>query len=49
MAQPVHVSGRGQREHRQHIQWPVCKFDLILATLSALTNVPARHLPFFHE
>jgi len=23
--------------------WPVCKLDLILATLSALTRVPARH------
>ena len=29
--------------------WPVCKFDLILATLSALTSVPARHLPLFDE
>jgi len=29
--------------------WPVCKFDLILATLSALTSVPARHLPLFNE
>jgi len=26
----------------------VCKFDLILATLSALTSVPARHLPLFN-
>ena len=25
--------------------WPVCKFDLILANLSALTSVPDRHLP----
>jgi len=29
--------------------WPVCKFDLILATLSSLTSVPAWHLPFFNE
>ena len=29
--------------------WSVCKFDLILATLSALTSVPARHLPLFNE
>jgi len=29
--------------------WPVCKFNLILATLSALTSVPARHLPLFNE
>jgi len=29
--------------------WPVCKFDLILATLSALTSVPAHHLPLFNE
>ena len=29
--------------------WPVCKFYLILATLSALTSVPACHLPFFNE
>ena len=28
--------------------WSVCKFDLILATLSA-TSVPARHLPLFNE
>jgi len=26
----------------------VWKFDLILATLSALTSVPARHLPLFN-
>ena len=25
--------------------WPVCMFDLISATLSALTSVPACHLP----
>jgi len=29
--------------------WPVCKFDLILATLSALTSVPACHLSLFNE
>ena len=29
--------------------WPVCKFDLILATPSALTSVPPRHLPLFNE
>ena len=29
--------------------WPACKLDLILATLSALTSVPARHLPLFNE
>jgi len=29
--------------------WPMCKFDLILATLSALTSVPAHHLPLFNE
>jgi len=29
--------------------WPMCKFDLILATLSALTSGPARHLPLFNE
>ena len=29
--------------------WPVCKFDLILTTLSALTSVPACHLLLFNE
>ena len=53
MATPAPVSGRGQREHCQHIGlcasliW--CKFDLILAIFSALTSVPARHLPLFNE
>jgi len=31
------------------VYWPVCKFDLIFATLSVLTNVAARHLPLFNE
>jgi len=47
VAQPAPVSGSGQREHRKLI-CPVCKFDLILATLSALTSVPACHLPLFN-
>jgi len=29
--------------------WLVCKFDLILATLSALTSVPAHHLTLLNE
>jgi len=29
--------------------WPVWKFDPISATLSALTSVPACHLPLFTE
>jgi len=35
VAPPAPVSGRGQREHRQHIG--LCARDLTLATLSALT------------
>jgi len=30
------------------VYWSVCKFDRILATISALTSVPARHLPLFN-
>jgi len=27
--------------------WPVCKFDLVLAIFRPLTSVPTRHLPLF--
>jgi len=27
--------------------WPMCRFDLILAIHSALTNITAHHLPLF--
>ena len=39
VAPPAPISGHGQREHNTAIiYWPVCKFDLILATLSQCIN-----------
>jgi len=54
MAPPRLLSGCGQGERCQHIQYDigicrVCKLDLILATLSilALASIIACHLPLF--
>ena len=47
VAPPASVSGRSEGTLLAY--WPVCNFDLILATLSALTSVPACHLPLFNE